>query len=93
MVLRNVDQICIPFGAQSLLNMNTFIQNLDAKKRLKFQALMDTLNEAERTRSVLPGVYKESYIHDVQFLLSVIDDLQETVEHYRDIVRQDALYD
>lgn len=64
--------------ANGVLRMEN--NNLDAKEKLKFEAIRDTLNEAERSRYVTFGLYKESYIHDVTFLLEYIDKLHEQIQ-------------
>lgn len=60
-----------------------YIEHLKPEARLKMSSLMDTLNNAERTRHSLYGEYKESYIHDIQFLLNFIEELQEQLEDYK----------
>lgn len=61
------------------------MKDRDVKFKIKLQQVHDNLNEAEVTRTVSPSFYKETYVHDVTFLMEYIDELEEETKRLREL--------
>ena len=51
------------------------------KDKIKLQEISDNLNDAETTRYVSHLISKETYVHDVTFLMEYIEKLEELTRY------------
>ena len=54
---------------------------LDVKEKIKIKDILQTLNEAEVSRFTSGLISKETYVHDVTFLIDLVDKLTELIEY------------